>query len=209
LLIYQHFSQITGWLQGIWSGAVNGVKGFVSSVSNVIGGIGNTIVHAFDSAISFITGLPGKMLNWGKDMIQNLINGIKSGIDAVGDAVKGVADKISSFLHFSVPDVGPLADFDKSPGDMINLIANGLNAGVSKVKAAANNVAAAMSLASGGMQTGTLAPQLAGAGSGTSQASTTNVVHSGTIHVEGVSDSGQLAGAVDIIIDQLRREARI
>lgn len=36
-----------------------------------------------------------------------------------------------------------------------------------------------------------------------------NVVHTGTIRVEGVNDSGQLSGVVDIVMDQLRREVRM
>lgn len=63
--------------------------------------------------------LPGKALTWGKDLITSMIKGIKSMFGALGSAVSGVAGKIASFLHFSVPDVGPLSDFDKSGGDMI------------------------------------------------------------------------------------------
>lgn len=48
--------------------------------------------------------------NWGKDLVMGIVNGIKSCISAVTDAVTGVADKIRSVLHFSVPDEGPLTD---------------------------------------------------------------------------------------------------
>ena len=34
------------------------------------------------------------------------------GVNKVGAAVSSVADKIRSFLHFSVPDEGPLTDYD-------------------------------------------------------------------------------------------------
>jgi len=119
LLIWQHFAQIKDWLSGLWNDVIGGIKGFVTDVGNDIAGIGDIIIHAFDTAISFITDLPAKMLQWGKDMIQNLIDGIKSGIGAIGDAVKGVADKISSFLHFSVPDEGPLKEFPSWPKDMM------------------------------------------------------------------------------------------
>lgn len=53
-----------------------------------------------------ITGLASQAFTWGKDLVMGIVNGIKSCIGAVGDAVKGVADKIKSFLHFSVPDEG-------------------------------------------------------------------------------------------------------
>jgi phage-related protein len=64
--------------------------------------------------------LPGKALQWGKDLISSLINGIKSMLGSLGNAVQGVAQKIASFLHFSCPEVGPLAKFNESGGDMID-----------------------------------------------------------------------------------------
>lgn len=39
--------------------------------------------------------------------------------------------------------------------------------------------------------------------------STQTVNHTGTIRVEGVNDAGEMVGVVDIVIDQLRRDARI
>jgi len=167
--------EIQGW-KNIFNGFVSFFSNLPANIGKIAGNIGNAIKSGFDAAISFITGLPAKMLNWGKDMIQNLINGIVSGVGAVGNAVKGIADKISSFLHFSVPDVGPLADFDKSPGDMIDLITSGLTAGVGKVKSAAQKVASAMSVAPGGMQTGAVG---ASGGGGESTQSTTNNYFSG------------------------------
>ena len=53
---------------------------------------------------------------------MGIVNGIKSCMSAVGDAVKGVADKIKSFLHFSVPDEGPLSDADEYMPDFMKLL---------------------------------------------------------------------------------------
>lgn len=49
---------------------------------------------------------------WGTDFIGGIVNGIKSMIGKVGEAVSPVAYKIRSFLHFSVPDEGPLTDYE-------------------------------------------------------------------------------------------------
>ncbi len=38
--------------------------------------------------------------------IEVIVNGIKSMVRKAGDAVSSVADKIRSFLYFSVPDEG-------------------------------------------------------------------------------------------------------
>ena len=66
------------------------------------------------------------MVKWGKDMIQGLIDGIKGMIGKVGNAVKGVADKITSFLHFSRPDEGPLAEYESWMPDMVQGLSDSL-----------------------------------------------------------------------------------
>jgi phage-related protein len=63
---------------------------------------------------------------WGADLIQGLINGIKSKISAITDAVSGVASKIKSFLHFSVPDEGPLTDYESWMPDFMKGLAAGI-----------------------------------------------------------------------------------
>lgn len=58
--------------------------------------------------------------NWGADMIQSFIDGIKKMLGKLTSAVTNVAKTIANYLHFSEPDLGPLADFSKSGGDMID-----------------------------------------------------------------------------------------
>ena len=38
---------------------------------------------------------------------------------------------------------------------------------------------------------------------------TTTLLHTGTIRVEGINSAGELTSVVDIIIDRLRQEARV
>ena len=58
--------------------------------------------------------------NWGADMIQSFIDGIKKMIGKLTSAVSNVASTIAKYLHFSEPDLGPLSDFSESGGDMID-----------------------------------------------------------------------------------------
>lgn len=78
-------------------------------------------------------------------MIQGLIDGVKSMFGAIGNAVKGVADKIKSFLHFSRPDEGPLREYEKWMPDMIKGLSKSLKASSPKLynesKALAEKVA--------------------------------------------------------------------
>ena len=66
---------------------------------------------------------------WGEDMVE----GLGKGIDRKGksswftDILSGVADKISSFLHFSRPDVGPLREYEKWMPDMIEGLSKSLD----------------------------------------------------------------------------------
>lgn len=134
--------------------AWNAIKNTVTTVfSNILGSIKNTmgnitsaIKSGFNSAISFITSLPSKALQWGKDIIMGIVNGIKSCISAVGDAVSSVANKIKSFLHFSVPDEGPLTDYESWMPDFMKGLAKGIEDSKSMVAKAMDGVAADMVL---------------------------------------------------------------
>lgn len=145
----------------VWNGikttvstVVNGIKNTVSTVFNniksSISGTMNNIVSViksgFNNAISFITSLPSKALQWGKDMIMGIVNGIKSCIGAVGDAVSSVANKIKSFLHFSVPDEGPLTDYESWMPDFMKGLAKGIEDSKRMVAKAMDGVAADMVL---------------------------------------------------------------
>lgn len=134
----------------IWEAIWNTVKGFVSgifdAVKEVLSGISETaanicdvVKNGFNTAIDFITSLPGKALQWGKDFISGLVDGIKSMIGSVVDAVKGVADKIKSFLHFSVPDEGPLTDYESWMPDFMQGLADGINNSSEVVTSAITN----------------------------------------------------------------------
>lgn len=117
-------------LQGIWDAIVTIVTTVLNALWALFGekitAIKDTIVNGFNDAIDWLKSLPSKALTWGADMIQGLIDGIKSKISAVGDAVKGVAEKITSFLHFSVPDEGPLTQYESWMPDFMGGLAKGI-----------------------------------------------------------------------------------
>lgn len=124
----------------IKNGAVNGFKNLVSGIRSAISNIGNVIKNGFQSAIDFITSLPGRALQWGKDFINGLKNGIMSGVNAIVNAVKNVANKIRSFLHFSRPDEGPLRDYETWMPDFMSGLADGIYQNIDKIQKAASDV---------------------------------------------------------------------
>lgn len=82
---------------------------------------------------------------WGSDLIQNFIDGIKSKFAMLKYVVSGAAQTIASYIHFSEPDVGPLADFNSWMPDMMSQMAQQINAGIPCVASAMQNVAGTMS----------------------------------------------------------------
>lgn len=68
----------------------------------------------------------GDAKNWGRDMIQNFINGVLSKWNDLRNAVSDIAGTVRSYLHFSEPDVGPLSDFSSYAPDMMKLFAEGI-----------------------------------------------------------------------------------
>ncbi len=136
------------------SNLVNGIKDTVGNVFNAmwnaikstVTGIYNSIQEGFNNAVSFITGLASSAWQWGADIINGIVDGIRSCISAVTDAVKEVAGTIKSFLHFSVPDEGPLTDFESWMPDFMKGLAQGIEKSKGLVKDAVDSVAQDMVL---------------------------------------------------------------
>lgn len=139
---------IVGVFTGDWERAWQGIKdifgGILDSLSiyfhliwdsiynwfgEKVDAIRQTLEDGFNSAVEFMQSLPGKALQWGRDFMDGLVKGITEKVSAVTDAVSGVADKIKSFLHFSVPDEGPLTDYESWMPDFMAGLAEGIHKG--------------------------------------------------------------------------------
>ena len=138
-------STVSSLSNSIKSAATTAFNSMKSGISSTISGIKSTITNGFNSAVSFIKGLAGQAFSWGSDMIGNIVSGIQSRIQDVASAVSGVADRIRSFLHFSVPDEGPLADMESWMPDFMQGLANGITTNTSLVTAAAENLSTTLS----------------------------------------------------------------
>ena len=140
----------TAWnnIKSAVSNAANAIKNAVSNafnamlngIKNVCGNIYGAVKSGFDKAINFVKNLASEAFQWGADFIGGIVNGIKSMIGKVGDAVSSVADKIRSFLHFSVPDEGPLTDYESWMPDFIGGLAKGIEKSRGMIENAMNGV---------------------------------------------------------------------
>lgn len=131
-------------VSGIKDSVVTAFTNMVTSIKTKAGNIKDSIVDGFNKAIDFITDLPKKAYNWGKDFIQELINGIKSMVSNITSAVSDIAAKIRSFLHFTVPDEGPLVDAPKWMPDMIDLMIGGIKKSQPRLQKAIKGLAGNM-----------------------------------------------------------------
>ena len=164
-----------------------------SAVKNAMSNVFNAVKTGFANVKDHITGLASQAFNWGKDLIMGIVNGIRSCISAVGDAVSAVADKIRSFLHFSVPDEGPLTDYESWMPDFMKGLAKGIEDSKGMVSKAMDSLSADM----------VISPQVNGmqaamAGGGTvSSADLSGLVSAIRDAVGGLNASGQSG---DIVI---------
>lgn len=129
-----------------WDQIREAAGNLLEGIKTTIGNIRDAIVSGFQAAIDWITSLPAEALKWGSDIIDGIVSGIQSAVGRVGEAVKGVADKIKSFLGFSEPEDGPLSDFHTYMPDMIDLMASGITSGKKKVKDALEGMTGEMSV---------------------------------------------------------------
>lgn len=120
--------------------AVEAFRKMVGGIENTLSGLGTIVENGFQSAIGFITSLPGKAWNWGMDFINGIANGIRSAMSNVTRAVSDVANNIRSFLHFSVPDEGPLTDYESWMPDFIEGLAKGIESSRSILQKAVRDI---------------------------------------------------------------------
>ena len=113
---------------------IDGIKSYFAMLDQ----LGEDIIQKFKDGIIRIA---QQAYQWGADMIDGLINGIKSKISAIADAASAVAGTIKGFLHFSVPDVGPLTDYESWMPDFMKGLAAGIERNKSIVADAVRGLA--------------------------------------------------------------------
>ncbi|MFI3201883.1 MAG: phage tail tape measure protein [Eubacteriales bacterium] len=144
----------TTWntIVNVISTILNTIKSIVTTVftsiytgiSTTMGSIYNAIKGGFDNAVSFITNLISQASTWGKDLIAGLVSGIVSSISSVVNAVKDVANTIWSYLHFSVPEIGPLTDYESWMPDFMEGLSKGIEKSKSLVTSAVDSLSSDM-----------------------------------------------------------------
>ncbi len=139
-------SAVSNAANAIKTGVANAFNAMLNGIRNVCGNIYGVVKGGFDKAVGFIKGLASQAFQWGADFVGGIVNGIKSMIGKVGEAVSSVADKIRSFLHFSVPDEGPLTGYEGWMPDFIGGLAKGIEKSRGMIEQAMQGVAGDMTV---------------------------------------------------------------
>lgn len=116
-------------------GLIKNIPTLVQAVPEIIG----SLVGAFVSMFGEIFQVGSEIIiqihdgiksldpaEWGRDMIDSFIDGIKSMIGRVRDAAESVANTVKSYIGFSEPELGPLSNFHTYAPDMMKLFAKGI-----------------------------------------------------------------------------------
>ncbi len=106
--------------------------------------------NLYNSIWNGIKSLPSKMFNWGQEMIEHLGDGIASMIGWIGDKAKSIADTIASWLHFTLPDKGPLRKVPTWMPDMMKEMGKSIDKNLWMMEKPMSNLAKSMSLDFGG-----------------------------------------------------------
>lgn len=150
---------VSSVVKGLFSLLTGDFKGFASNMKDALKSMLDAIKSLLEGNLAFFKGIfetfgsdiGAKAMQWGIDLINNLVEGIKSMIDRVGDAISDVADVIASFIHFSEPDQGSLANFNSFMPDMMRQMASGITKGIPMVENAMDNLTKTMVPTMGGI----------------------------------------------------------
>ena len=147
-------NRVVSFIRGLPSAVWNWLSNTLNKAWNFAGQLAHAGVNAAQGLVNSIIGkirsLPGQLFNWGVDMVKGIANGIRNAIHHVTSAVSDVANKIKSFLHFSRPDEGPLAEYESWMPDMVQGLSDSLKKAspelISQTEALANGMSDAFNV---------------------------------------------------------------
>ena len=146
VLLYKNWDSIVSYASSLWQSVVEMLENMRAGAAAKVSVIKDAVVNGFQAAISWIRGLPSEALKWGGDVIDGIVDGIRSKIDKVTQAAKDVAGKIKSFLHFSRPDEGPLTDYETWMPDFVGGLARTLRGNRGILAKAVTDVSSALNI---------------------------------------------------------------
>lgn len=198
---------IANFLGGIWNAirgaAVAAWEAFVSAIRGKVGESGAAANSIGDAIKKPIMDLAGKAVEWGKNLIQGFINGIKNMLGNLGKVAQDAAATVAKFLGFHSPaEEGPGKDADKWAANLMGMFTEGMESGLSDIRAVSQRIAGevkrglavtgafagggglgvgATSAVAGGNVAAAIAPALAAGGGGGYRTANINIYMDGKV----------------------------
>lgn len=148
-----HFNTLKTKVSDTWNniktGATNGWSNVKSAVSNSASQLWSSMSGSFSSLKTNISNvwqnihssassswrtIISNAWTWGSDMVKGFSQGISSRMSSLLSTVSNLASRIKSYLHFSTPDEGPLADYETWMPDFMEGLAKGIDSNANKVE---------------------------------------------------------------------------
>ena len=167
--IVAKLTQAALWMLGKW----NEIKGdaqaawkhFTDLIGNAVTTARDKINEVLAAIMKPVNDLGQKLFNAGKNMIQMLINGIKSMAGNVGHAAGDIAGQITKFLGFHSPtEEGPGATADQWMPNLIKMLTSGLAQSAPQLRASSEMTAHVIATPFIAPRPGSIAASPAGSG---------------------------------------------
>ena len=145
-LIGNIYQTLMGGIPVLFEGALEFfgqlLKGFLKAIPSllaqiprlivdILNGLAKGLKSLFDMGVKFVTNIYNGIktldpVQWGKDLIDNFIAGLKAKWDDLKKTCSDIAASIKDFLGFSEPKLGPLSNFHTYAPDMMDLFMEGI-----------------------------------------------------------------------------------
>lgn len=149
--IKDFFGDLGGTISGIFKRCWEGISGFFTNIwegiKSAAGWIWDTVTGLFGKIGDFFKNLWGEAFNWGKNLIQNIGDGIKKAWNWVVDGVKSIGQSIKDFLGFGSPTKkGPGHTADEWIPNLLGMMEQDFYKGAPNIQRAAMSVASSLNV---------------------------------------------------------------
>lgn len=120
------------------------LAGFAADVKASMAESASASAEYASQAADALASLPADAWSWGVDLVGEFIGGVLDKLPTLEEAAADVAAVIRKYLHFTVPDVGPLSDADEYGPDFIKLLSGGIRDHLPELENAVNMAAESM-----------------------------------------------------------------
>jgi TP901 family phage tail tape measure protein len=126
--------------------AIQLVSGFVNQVAQLPGRAASAISSIAGTIGGVLQGVINSALNWGASIVNNVAQGIRNAIGAVGSAIGAVTDFIASHLPHSPAKIGPLRYLAEQGEEITGQISKGMLAGMPQLHSTLSDLVAPISM---------------------------------------------------------------